>query len=79
MNKTQHSTEDLVTPSSGLLPALLIARFAMRPPSLLTSLLLIDIGMTFSVDVGVSAQMNTVAALIAALSSLLMTILSEKF
>ena len=78
MNKPQISTEDLVTPSSGILPALLIARISMRPPSLVTSLLLIDIGLSFSVDVGVAAQLSTVAALIAAISSLLMSILSEK-
>ena len=62
--------------SNFALLSLLISQFAIGCPSLLVGLLLIDIGITFGLSVGVSGQLNTFSASVAFIASLLMGFLS---
>ena len=59
-----------------VLLSLLISQFTIGCPSLLVGLLLIDIGITFGLSVGVSGQLNTFSASVAFIASLLMGFLS---
>lgn len=65
--------------SKFVLPSLLISQFAIGCPSLLVGLLLIDIGITFGLSVGVSGQLSTVSASVAFIASLLMGVLSIRY
>jgi len=62
-----------------VLPSLFFSYFATSPPSILTGLLLIDIGATFETSVGITGQLNTVSYVAAVVFALLMGILSVKF
>lgn len=67
--------------SSGrlVLPSLVASYFATSPPGILTGLLLIDIGLTFKVSVGVIGQINTLSSIVAVIFSLFMGALSVRF
>jgi len=75
LNKKNESTKKQRV-SKLVLPSLLISQFAIGCPSLLVGLLLIDIGITFGLSVGVSGQLNTVSAFVSFIASLLMGVLS---
>ena len=62
-----------------LLPSLVVSRFATMPPGLVTGLLLIDIGESFGLAVGVTAQVRTAASIVGVLSALLISALSLRF
>jgi len=61
------------------LPSLAFSYFASGPLGVLIALLLIDIGNTFSVSVGVMGQINTPYSIVAVIFALLMGILSVRF
>jgi len=61
------------------LPSLAFSYFATGPLAVLVSLLLIDIGETFSVSGGVMGQINTLYSIVAVAIALLMGILSLRF
>jgi len=61
------------------LPSLFFSYFATSPLAVLVSLLLIDIGNTFNVSVGVMGQVNTLYSVVAVVFALLMSILSVRF
>ena len=61
------------------LPSLVLARFATQPSGLIMGLLLIEIGQTFSVPVGVAGQIGAFSSLIGLIFALLMGILSVKY
>jgi len=61
------------------LPSLVAASFASGPISVLTALLLIDIGNTFNTSVGITGQINTSYSAAAFVSAILMGALSIKF
>jgi len=61
------------------LPSLVLARFATQPAGLITGLLLIEIGLTFNVPVGVAGQIGAFSSLIGLIFALLMGILSVKY
>jgi DHA1 family inner membrane transport protein len=61
------------------LPSLAFSHFAAGPLGVLVSLLLIDIGETFSVSEGVMGQINTLYSIVAVVIALLMGILSLRF
>lgn len=68
------------SPSGRLvLLSLVFSAFATYPSSVVTSLLLIDIGLAFGHPVGVMAQMRTLSFIVAFLSALLMGALSVRF
>ncbi len=77
LNKKNESTKNQIV-SRLALPSLLISQFAIGCPSLLVGLLLIDIGITFGLSVGVSGQLNTFSAFISFIASLLMGVLSTR-
>jgi MFS family permease len=62
-----------------VLPSLVFSIFATYPSSVVTSLLLIEIGLSFGYPVGVMAQMRTLSFGVAFLSALLMGALSVRF
>lgn len=67
--------------SSGrfILSSLVFARGVTAPPLVITGLLLIDIGNTFGVPVGVSGQIRTASFIIGIIVALLMGALSVRF
>jgi len=72
-------TETNGNPGRMLLPSLVISRFATMPPGILTSLLLIDIGLTFRQEVWITGQIITAASIVGVISALLLSALSLRF
>jgi len=62
-----------------MLPSLVIARGVTQPPLIITGLLLIDIGNTFGVPVGVTGQIRTASFVLGIIFALIMGALSIKF
>ena len=58
-------------PGRMVLSSLAISRFATMPPGFLTGLLLLDIGNSFGLAVGVTGQIRTAASIVGVLSALL--------
>lgn len=76
--KTDSSSAE--SPLSRLfLPALAAASFASGPITVMAALLLIDIGSSFGISVGVTGQMNTSYSVVAVIFALLTGALSIKF
>jgi len=67
--------------SSGRLvvPSLVLSRIAIQPLTLITILLLIEIGKTFGTPVGVTGQLSSLSSIMAVLSGLLMGFLAIRF
>ena len=61
------------------LPSLVMSRFALQPSTLLVGLLLLDIGGTFGLPIGVVGQLRTAASIVGVVSSLLMGVLSIRY
>ena len=61
------------------LPSIVMSRLAMTPPGIIMTLLLIEIGLTFGLPVGVTGQIGTAGSIAAFLSALLMGLLSVRF
>ena len=79
LNDNSRLTEENRSPRRLLLPSLALSNVVIQPPFILTGLLLIDIGDTFGYTVGVTGQLQTAAALVAAITALLMGVLSVRF
>jgi predicted MFS family arabinose efflux permease len=62
-----------------ILPSLTISRLSPQARTLLTSLLLIEIGQTFGTSVGMTNQMKSVTSFLAIISGLTMGLLSVRF
>jgi len=62
-----------------LLPSLVLSRFAVQPPQILLSLLLIDIGLSFGCSVGVMGQISTAYSIASFIAAMLMAALSIQF
>ena len=71
--------ETFGNPGRMVLPSLVISRFATMHPGFLTGLLLIDIGESFGMAVGVTGQIRTAASIVGVLSALLISALSLRF
>jgi len=56
-----------------------MSRFALQPSTLLVGLLLIDIGGTFGLPIGVVGQLRTAASIVGVVSALLMGALSVRY
>ena len=67
------------SPGRLVLPALMLSRFLTNVPSLLISLLLVEIAATFGQPVGVAAQVRTSASLVSVVVALLMSVLNIRF
>ena len=61
------------------LPSLALSRFATQPTYVVLSLLLIEIGTTFRLPVGVTGQLGTVRSMTGFVSSLIMGLLSVRY
>jgi len=54
----------------------MVSSFATQPPGLITGLLLIDIGLTFGVQVGISGQIRTLSSVVGVIVALLLGVVS---
>lgn len=79
MDEKSNQTEGISSVGRLFLPSLVVSRFATTPPGIVLSFLLIEIGLTFGVPVGVAGQVGTARAIAGVASSLLMGILSVRF
>jgi len=79
MNQRPTLSQERTSPGKLVLPSLVISRFAVEPPGILTGLLLVDIGLTFGCSVGVVGQIRTICSIVAVFFALLMGILSVRF
>lgn len=61
------------------LPSLVLSRFATTPSGIILSFLLIEIGLTFGLPVGVTGQLSTARSIVGVFSAILMGILSVRF
>ena len=57
----------------------MVPSFATQPAGLITGLLLIEIGLTFGVPVGISGQLRTVSSVVGVFVALLLGIISVRF
>jgi len=67
------------SPKRLFLPSLVISYFAASPLSILTSLFLIDMALTFECSEGVIGQTNTLSSIVAVIFALIMGALSVRF
>ncbi len=66
-------------PSSRLmLLSFMVSSFSTQPPGLITGLLLVDIGLTFGVQVGVSGQIRTLSSVVGFFTALLLGVVSVR-
>ena len=79
MNEKPVSIEEKRSPGKLVQPSLVLSRFAVQPHGLLIGLLLVDIGLTFGVPVGVAGQIRTVSYVASVVFALLMGVLSLRF
>ncbi len=79
MDKDQGFTEEKTSPGRFILPSLITSAYATYPSGILTSILLIDIGLTFGYPIGVMTQIRTLSSIVAFVSAMLMGILSVRF
>ena len=80
MNFMSHLSEVSEENKGGLiLPALTISRTAPQAVKIVTSLLLIEIGLTYGTGLGVTNQINTVYSAAAVVAALLMVFLSVRY
>ena len=56
-----------------MIPSLMLANFVNFIPQLITSLLLIEIAVSFDTEVGVAGQLGTTQSIVSAVMALLMT------
>jgi DHA1 family inner membrane transport protein len=79
MSESPVSTGEKRSPGKLVLPSLFFSRFATQPAGLVSSLLLVDIGLTFGSSVGVTGQIRTAFYVASVIFALLMGILSLRF
>jgi predicted MFS family arabinose efflux permease len=78
MDGHSSTPEEPVKSENVLLGSLTLSRFAIQPPFLIVSLLLLEIGDSYGFSVGITGQLRTAAALVAAISALLTTAISVR-
>ena len=79
MNEKPVSTPENRSPGKLVQPSLVLSNVAVNAHSLLIGLLLVDIGLTFGVTVGVAGQIRTVSYVVSVIVGLLMAVLSLRF
>jgi len=79
MNEKPVSTAENRSPGKLVQPSLVLSNVAVNAHSLLIGLLLVDIGLTFGVPVGVAGQIRTVSYVASVIVGLLMAVLSLRF
>jgi len=79
MSERPFSTAENRSPGKLLQPSLVLSNVAVNGHSLLIGLLLVDIGLTFGVPVGVAGQIRTFSYVVSVIVGLLMAVLSVRF
>ncbi|RLI33113.1 hypothetical protein DRO66_10640, partial [Candidatus Bathyarchaeota archaeon] len=67
------------SPGRLTLPSLVFSFFAVGTPGILTGLLLIDIGATFGVPVGIMGQVRTASSTMVIIAALLVSVASTRY
>jgi len=76
---TNPSDSNQGSPRRLVLPSLVMSSFSAQSGQILTSLLLIDIGLTFGLSVGAAGQIRTLSASVAVVGALMMGVLSVRY
>jgi predicted MFS family arabinose efflux permease len=71
--------EEAPRPKKLMTLSFIVSSFATQPAGLITSLLLIEIGLTFGVSVGVAGQLRTVSSIVGVLVALLLGVISLRY
>lgn len=71
--------DEKAAPGPLFLPSIVVSAFITMVPSLLTGMLLIDIGETFGTPVGVTGQIRTVSFIVSVVFAILMGVLSVRY
>ncbi len=79
MDEESSQTEETRSVGWLFIPSIVMSRLATTPPGIIRTLLLIEIGLTFRLPVGVIGQIGTAGSIAAFLSALLMGLLSVRF
>ena len=79
MNEDQGFTEEKSSSGGFVLLSLITSAYATYPSVVLTSLLLLDIGLTFGCPLGVMTQIRTLSSIVAFVAALLMSVMSVRF
>ena len=79
MDEESNQTGEKSSVGRLFLPSIVMSRFATTPRGIILSLLLIEIGLTFGLPVGVTGQVGTAGSIAAFVSSLFMGVLSVRF
>ncbi len=79
MDEESSQTEETKSVGWLFIPSIVISRVAMSPPGIIMSLLLIEIGLTFGLPVGVTGQLSTAGSIAAFVSALVMGVLSVRY
>ncbi len=72
-------TEEDTHPKRLMTLSFIVSSFATQPAGLITSLLLIEIGLTFGVPVGVTGQLRTVSSIVGVFVALLLGVISLRY
>ena len=76
---TYPSDSNQGSPRRLVLPSLVMSSFSAQSGQILTSLLLVDIGVTFGLSVGAAGQIRTLSASVAVVGALMMGVLSVRY
>jgi len=79
MDEESNQTAEKGSVGLFFLPSIVMSRLAMTPPGIIMTLLLIEIGLTFGLPVGVTGQLSTAGSIAAFVSALLMGVLSVRY
>lgn len=79
MDGDQGFTEEKSSSRGFVFLSLITSAYAIYPSTVITSILLIDIGLTFGLPIGVMTQIRTLSSIVGFVSALLMGVLSVRF
>ena len=79
MDEESSQTEETRSVGWLFLPSIVLSRLATTTPSIIMTLLLIEIGLTFGLPVGVTGQLSTAGSIASFVSALIMGVLSVRY
>jgi predicted MFS family arabinose efflux permease len=79
MDEESSQTEETRSVGWLFLPSIVLSRLATTTPGIIMTLLLIEIGLTFGLPVGVTGQLSTAGSIASFVSALIMGVLSVRY
>jgi AAHS family benzoate transporter-like MFS transporter len=79
MDEESSQTEETRSVGWLFLPSIVLSRLATTTPGIIMTLLLIEIGLTFGLPVGVTEQLSTAGSIASFVSALIMGVLSVRY